>query len=521
MALTKAHNRMIAGSPTNVLDFGATGNGTTDDTAAIQAAATSLSSGGTLIFPTGTYLVSSSITLPDNVSVIGQTGGSTITCASMSGGAFGAIVAGANSIIEKMKFSGVSEDEAGGCAIEINGKDGVWVNDCIITGFGESIIVFDADDFSITSNRLSNCGRWSIIFAKATNGLISNNIIKDAQLYDGIKGNGNIYGDATLYEVSNIIIDSNVISGSNRDGIDVASDSDSITISNNHITSCTLNGIEVKLLSGATAATRYNIIGNKIFTTGTAGIRIDDITDSRVSDNIIDSSSTDGLLCDYSENIDITDNIVRNCNDDGIRIKGLSGNQSKYFNVIGNKCINNGNGADNGIDIGEYTSYIVVRENYCYQNDSSKTNVGIKVTGTASDCIYVNIEDNYCPNSLTVSGIGISLGTHTGDNITIGNNTMSEAHVVVFADGATSPSIAGCNSLYQTSNTSATSITSFDNGSYEMKPFTIFFNDSNTTIVHGSGLKLAGAANKTFSGNSTLTLMRRNNVFYEVARQET
>jgi len=76
MSLTKAHNRMIEGSAVNVKDFGAVGDGVTDDTAAIQAA---LSNGaGTVIAPAGTYLLTSSVIIYSNTKLIGDGYGSTI-----------------------------------------------------------------------------------------------------------------------------------------------------------------------------------------------------------------------------------------------------------------------------------------------------------------------------------------------------------------------------------------------------------------------------------------------------------
>ena len=55
MALTKVHNRMIAGAAINVKDFGAVGDGSTDDTAAIQAAVDDAISSGVkaIFFPFG------------------------------------------------------------------------------------------------------------------------------------------------------------------------------------------------------------------------------------------------------------------------------------------------------------------------------------------------------------------------------------------------------------------------------------------------------------------------------------
>lgn len=69
MALTKVHNRLISGSYTNVIDFGAIGDGVADDTSAIQAA---IGSGSKTVFlPTGTYKITSTINLPDNTQLIG------------------------------------------------------------------------------------------------------------------------------------------------------------------------------------------------------------------------------------------------------------------------------------------------------------------------------------------------------------------------------------------------------------------------------------------------------------------
>jgi hypothetical protein len=60
MALTKATYSMIKGAPANVLDFGAVGDGVTNDTVAVQAA---INTNKAVYFPTGTYLIDE-VTVP-------------------------------------------------------------------------------------------------------------------------------------------------------------------------------------------------------------------------------------------------------------------------------------------------------------------------------------------------------------------------------------------------------------------------------------------------------------------------
>jgi hypothetical protein len=117
MALTKAHFRMVDGQPANVKDFGATGDGTTDDTVAIQAA---LDSGAaSVFFPKGTYRTTASIEIDGPMTVSGEgafTGGSTIA---PDASVLEAVKIGSNSIfggaisfliVERATFSSATEN---------------------------------------------------------------------------------------------------------------------------------------------------------------------------------------------------------------------------------------------------------------------------------------------------------------------------------------------------------------------------------------------------------------------------
>jgi hypothetical protein len=70
----------------SVMDFGAVGDYTTDDTAAIQLAVNSFgAAGGTVWFPAGNYRITAVITLPANVSLLGEGAYSTLISPTTAG----------------------------------------------------------------------------------------------------------------------------------------------------------------------------------------------------------------------------------------------------------------------------------------------------------------------------------------------------------------------------------------------------------------------------------------------------
>jgi polygalacturonase len=80
MSLTKASYSMISGAPINVIDYGAVGDGSTDDTASLQAVFNAVPSGGCIEFPPNkTFKTTSTLVMPPTTSgVVIQGNGSTI-----------------------------------------------------------------------------------------------------------------------------------------------------------------------------------------------------------------------------------------------------------------------------------------------------------------------------------------------------------------------------------------------------------------------------------------------------------
>lgn len=76
MSLTKVTYSMIAGAVVNVLDYGAVGNGTTNDGPAIQAAFNACPVGGTVYFPEGYYRSTQQLNTLNNISLLGDGVGS-------------------------------------------------------------------------------------------------------------------------------------------------------------------------------------------------------------------------------------------------------------------------------------------------------------------------------------------------------------------------------------------------------------------------------------------------------------
>jgi parallel beta-helix repeat protein len=282
--------------------YGAVGDGSNDDTGAIQSAINAAEvSGGVVYFPPGTYKITSTLNIDGpGVTLTGSWSAAISTATNISH--VNIENGGDNTVVENLSFvtAAVSGFTAGRAAIDINSAatgtvNNVMVRGCRISGVRTGGIGGeDVDNVVITGNTLEDIGEHGIYFAQdGDRVVISNNVLDGVNstttAHSGIKfvgdnavisGNHIIgYTDASgscsgiLIEdaTGSVTVAGNLIDAC-REGMRII-DSSNISISGNTFTDCVLDGYygDITMNTAAGNVDNISITGNTFFRSIAAG----------------------------------------------------------------------------------------------------------------------------------------------------------------------------------------------------------------------------------------------------------
>ncbi len=248
-ASSNANLRATKGSlniTVNVKDYGATGDGTTDDSAALNASRTALTNNSVWYFPPGKYRIASGIgdcSGLTNLTVRGE--GAEIYNDTGSAGTNTMVFENSCRFIEVtgIRFTGSSSARGSGIHIRMY-----------------------ADDSYIHDNYFQGCSDFAILVgntigAYTRRATVANNII------NGTRGDGIHIGEAL-----DVAITGNVISNTGDDAIGIVSDAalppQRVVVSGNQIYNSASRGIAVL------EARDVLVVGNSIYQTEGAGIEV-------------------------------------------------------------------------------------------------------------------------------------------------------------------------------------------------------------------------------------------------------
>ncbi len=531
MSLTKVSYSMITGSPVNVKDYGAVGDGIANDATAFGLALTA-ASGSVLEIPLGTYKINSALTIPSNTTVIGY--GATLDFS--SAGNIAALNLGSNVKLFGFKLIGPSNASYNGNSIGVKcyGTDntpsaptyitGPTLQDLFITEFaGQGIDCKYNNIGKIADCRITECGYTGIQILSCNRFQITNNYV--GQITPGASSNaygisissseGSVISDPIPFfnEITgNIVEDVTVWTGIDTHG------GDTIVISNNMVHNCKLG---IKLTDRDVGAVRTiapkNIVvsgnyindnslsvGAAIVVNGTLPI-LDYATNISIVGNVIVGHGTSGstgegaIRCYATRNLTISGNTIRRPKVVGILIDLYN----ESFTISGNTIVDPNDATD------------TTRCVYIKETNNSGTIVGNTFV----------LESTLVATNVSQWGVENGAGAGTTNIVTVESNNlvnvqpnylqMSGSFGLIYNAGDTSPSVKNTTVMY-VANASATTITNFDDG-YDGQVLTLNFADSNTTI-NRSNAYLDGNVNFTSSVNDTLVLRRIGVAWYEVSR---
>jgi hypothetical protein len=195
-----------------VLDYGATGNGTTNDTAAIQLAVTAAyAQERALYFPAGTYLMASTITMGNNTAdaakfcyFFGDGKDSVIKVTAANVNPFlwqgpNPEVDGAGNridgriVVEKLRFLGPTSasTNTNSIGIKFYGVQGITLRDCTFNGWRDGEFYHNCD--IVSRYNIYSQSNYNGVNSLAT-GYAVNSSLNSFNSYDGLVANNSNYG---------------------------------------------------------------------------------------------------------------------------------------------------------------------------------------------------------------------------------------------------------------------------------------------------------------------------------------
>jgi len=396
----------------SVTDYGAKGDDSTDNTAAIQAAINALTSGGTLYFPTGTYR-SGALTV-GNANITFEMADNAVLKFPILGSGVTAITVNANNFgITGGKLQGPAPsvyvmNERGiymaGTSTSVR-KSGLELRNVEITQFGRAGVSCKfVDNILLTECYIHYCGYAGAEFLSCNNGVATKNRILN--ITPGTTGN--MYGitlthDSTGYNTDpnagtklaanpfcwNWYVGQNYVAYNAWEPIDSHGGYE-ITIDSNHVYA-SYGGIAVSSSSGDAA--------------GYAGY------DNAVINNIVDARNPDGTTSGYEN-----DNY-------GINLNG--GSTLNHKNVVCTGNIVTGHGILGNTNSGAIQAVFVQNANI--SNNIVQKWGGSCIIGTASSSMVIS-GNTFLELGGTAAGaenaIMIETTSALGNTFTITNNSM-------------------------------------------------------------------------------------------------
>lgn len=437
MALTKVTYSMIVNAPVNVQDYGATGDGVTNDTAAIQAAIDAVVAGGTLYFPNGTYLVdvnTQSCTLTDGTDVskcallIDTAMQVTSDIGAQLKAKEGASAATDNYIVSctagvtfnNIYFNGDRLNVTSSYGIQLNASEST-VQNCVFKDFDGSPVVAQGtgpsgmiDRIDVSSNSFEDNGN-TIFLAWVDRFKLNNNTIynasegfdldkycKNGQIngnsFETFRGTGadagiEINGGDSITVANNSIRnfkDGIILNAKNTGGADYYSTG--ITVAGNTVENSTGYGLTVGAqLSGLESLQDSTIVGNvfKNCTIDGANLRGKNVI---FSNNALVNNARGGLLVSNGTRLVISGNVLADNSRYGIQVESASVTQiTVTSNIIAD---NNSDTGYNGIQMSDVTSASVSNNTITGAHDH-----GIRVQGTGT----INLSGNTVTGATTGS----------------------------------------------------------------------------------------------------------------------